>query len=147
MSISITVFFVFIIIFGGIAFYFYNFYNFKTIKFCIPNEGRPLPGTTCSTDKECLELITQNIPQIKSLLEKAPAPLFMKEKINEVFEKSIYCDGICFISQAYGDGVSPNSTEECKDGDEEILIKINGRRELEMLTFAKNNPNILIQEP
>ncbi|MCK5450118.1 hypothetical protein KAI32_04575 [Candidatus Pacearchaeota archaeon] len=115
---------VFIVLFLGAGFYFYNFYVFKTVRFCI-GEAKDLE-IPCKETLDCVNLIGD---------ELSDAPLFIQENFNRVIYDIVYCEGHCFLRDVRGVNLETGELEildSCKFGDKEILIEIRGKDGLEI---------------
>ena len=136
-----------IIVLAGViaGIYFYNYYVFKTLVVCIPAAGTDtlLP---CTSNDFCLNTAKTNITSFQQLSAKLEtAPIFLKDKINEIYSKIIVCETTCKLKQPYGDafGNKPANFQGCKQGEEQINLEIHGNDAIALLKFAKSNPDLL----
>ena len=120
---------------AGAGIYFYNYYVFKTMRVCISDAANDTL-LTCGSGLDCKTKFLENNTNFDEMM--ASAPVFVQDKIREIFDKAIYCEGTCKVKAVYGDGFG-ESVESCEIGDEEILIEIHGAEGVEILKFMKKN--------
>jgi len=119
-----------VLVVGGVGFYLYNFYVFKTIRLCV-GEGEDTHGF-CDNVGDCLDNISISNIDLDS------APEFMKELSQNILDKSVYCNSTCFIRKVRGIDYETQKIEEldsCNVGEVEILIEIHGKEGLEILKY------------
>jgi hypothetical protein len=129
---------VLIAIIAGAAFYFYNFHVFKKINICIGADYEDLL-LDCSSEADCGGRFEEIRSEVGKNLEGAP--LFVGERIEEVYSKAFYCDGTCKVKEIRG---LENLEEEtiCLENEEEVSIEIRGKEGLALLTWMKENGKI-----
>ncbi|MFH1238033.1 MAG: hypothetical protein ABIH79_02915 [archaeon] len=118
--------------------YLYNFYVFKTVRFCV-GEANNLE-IICGTTPDCIDLIGG---EIDSELNRTPN--FIQEKFKEVIEEVIYCDKNCFVKNIRGINLETGEIEmldSCEINEKEIIIEIRGKEGLEILEYLKSKNNV-----
>ncbi len=68
------------------------------------------------------------------------APEFVRVKVNEVLERSIYCEGNCFIRKIRGIDFTSGELEiltSCEVGEDEVVIEVRGKEGIEVLEWMK----------
>jgi len=124
---------VLILIVAGVAFYFYNYHVFKEVRVCI-GEAEDV-GLSCEVRADCLEAFNISLDSLDD------SPEFVAEKVGDVLERSVYCEGSCFVRAVRGIDFESGGLEElenCKDGEEEIVMEIHGKEGLEVLEWMRN---------
>lgn len=122
----------------GTGIYFYKFYSFKTLRVCISGSEVEDLGLPCSADSECLEVLLAGIKDAGEGYDEMPD--FIHAKVDEVLEKSIYCETTCKQRNVYGDLFSEQelgSLKSCEAGDEEVTLEIKGKEGVQLLSFLK----------
>jgi hypothetical protein len=128
-----TIFFIFFIIAIGLIVYFYYFYTFKTLKICISNEFQET-NISCENNEFCINQLTKE----NSLFNNSEEfPDFFKNKLLELNNKIIFCQNTCKIKSFYGNYFNNSEFVRCKQGEEEVKLKINGKKALQMISVVK----------
>ena len=114
---------IFILVVGGLAIYFYNFYTFAQLRICISNEVEN-SIVSCSANEQCRNYFFDNTDGLKENYEKAPD--ILKEKIDEVFEKAVYCQTTCKVRKI-SELDKASIIESCQEGEQEVVLNIKGK--------------------
>jgi hypothetical protein len=120
----------------GAAVYFYNFHVFKEIRLCLGEEHDTT--ISCEVRDNCMEVLGD------LNLDTEEMPNFIKEKVDEVLSKALYCDGSCMVRDLRGINLETNELEmleSCNSGEEEIVIEIRGKEGLEIWKYLKSREN------
>ncbi len=76
-----------------------------------------------------------------SKLENAPS--FIKEKVEELFNLVIYCEGTCKVREVYGMGFgNVKEVETCKLGEQEVKYEVKGREGLRLINYLRETGRI-----
>jgi len=134
LKIIVTVIIVLLLILAALAFYFYNFYVFKTVRVCIGDSvDTKIP---CNTSQNCIDVLIRN--KIESDLNSAPE--FVQEKFKKVINDVIYCDMTCQVKNVSGINYKTGKLEiidKCKMGEKEIKMDIRGKEGMEILKWMQ----------
>jgi len=129
------VFLVLMVVLAGVAFYFYNFYVFKTVRICV-GEARDL-GVPCEVVEDCIDAARENGYDF----DFEGLPDFIQEKFGEVLDEVGYCNETCWLKDVRGIDVDLQELEfldSCEDWEMEIAIEIRGKEGLEILKYLKS---------
>jgi len=126
----------FFVILAGIivGVYFYNYYVFETVRICVGvGENTMYP---CNATQDCIDAGEAN--NVEFGLEGVPE--FIQEKLKEVIDIAIYCDGTCFVKKTRGinrETQELEMIEECFENETEISAEIRGKEGLEVMAWMK----------
>src|SRR3989344_310062 len=121
---------------AGVAYYFYNFYVFKTLHIWIAQEKTDLQFT-CVSSEECFEKVFDNADEVRASVDSAPGVI--KERLEEVYDLAVICEETCKYREVYGAGfVGDENYVPCTDGDTEIKQEIKGMEALSFIGAAKD---------
>ncbi len=126
------IFLVLIISAVGAAFYFYNYYVFKTIRVCV-GEGVD-SGVLCNSTLVCSDLVNE----IGSGLGLESMPDFISKNFQNLLDEVIYCNSTCFVKRVRGidyEAVELEMLDECEENENEFVIEIRGKEGLEILEY------------
>lgn len=140
LKVILIIFLVLVLLVAGIGIYVYYFHVFHTVRICISNEVEDV-GAPCNSDKECVDMFIENVPQMKQMIEDSPK--LMSDKFVEVLNEALFCETTCKFRNVYGDGFGSTvgEFESCKPGEKEVVQKIRGKESLELLKYVKENPD------
>lgn len=116
------------------AVYLYFFHTFYTIRVCIAADSTDIK-LPCTSNQECLTTFT-NVSEIKTMMETSPD--FMKLLIQQVLNKSIFCENTCKMRRAYGDGLNGVHVDSCQSGEQEVVYRIKGKDIVNSYSYIKN---------
>ena len=122
-----------VLIIAGTGIYFYNFYVFEEVRVCIGEiKDTSIP---CMVQKDCLDVFNISL----DVLEDSPE--FVKMKVGNILERTISCEGTCFVRITKGINFESGELEglgSCGGNEEEILMEIRGKEGLEVMKWMKN---------
>ncbi len=124
-----------LIIGGGIAFYFYNYYVFKSARICV-GEGVD-SGLPCESYLDCLKYMNFSDDKLNG------APQFLKSDFDKVLRAAVNCDGTCSVGVVRGIDYKTGNLENlknCDSDEQEFVIEIKGKEGLEILRWMKSRP-------
>ncbi|MBT3642514.1 hypothetical protein HN604_02645 [archaeon] len=147
-----VIFLILILIAGGLSYYFYNYYTFKTIRVCVGGEiesnftdfderfSEFENVLSCEVAQDCLDKIGN--PE-KEILE-GDYPPFLKGTFNEIIFEAVLCEDSCKVRNIRGldlesEDFNIEGLEYCEDYETEILIEIGGREAFEVWQFIEKN--------
>ncbi|MBD3253423.1 hypothetical protein GF386_06830, partial [Candidatus Pacearchaeota archaeon] len=113
LKIFLIIFLILVLIIAGLIIYFYYFHVFYEMRICIGSDEQNL-NIPCQNNKGCVDFLLENVPEMKASFDEAPE--IIKEKMNEVFEKSVYCETTCRMKKIYGGGFGSN-VDKCMPGE------------------------------
>lgn len=120
---------------GGI--YFYYFHVFKTAIVCVTDEVEDLK-VYCELDEDCASYVLSN-----STIINKDSPAFLTEAIQEIAQKSIYCEETCkqrkIKSNIFGE--NNEKIESCEEGEEEISVDLHGKELWQLFRFSQQTAN------
>ncbi len=125
LKVILIIFLIFILVGGVLVVYLYYFHSFYNIRFCISNNinDTEIP---CQNNSFCRDISKEKILKLNEVKE---LPDFVKNKIDNIIEKSVYCENTCKIKEIYGEGLGDiGHVDSCKSGEEEIVIEVTGKR-------------------
>jgi hypothetical protein len=125
---------VILLVVGIIAFYFYNFHVFETVRVCVGVANDT--GVGCNVTQDCFNLADENGLSV----DLDGAPDFIAENFQNVVDEAVYCDGTCFVKNVRGVNSETQELEmleSCNDGEVEFAVDIRGKEGLEVLEWMK----------
>lgn len=133
-----AIFLILIIILLILGIYFYNFYVFKTLRVCVGDAvDTTLP---CDVAQDCFDFVKSQ----GASFELRDSPELIRDKLNEVLDEAIYCDGSCFVRGIrgidYESGII-EMLESCREGETEIVAEIRGKDAWEIYNWMKSLNN------
>jgi hypothetical protein len=126
-----------VFIIGGLI-YFYNFHVFKTVRMCITNEVDD-SGVNCSSNQECLDIVLNKTDGLKKIPEM---PKFIEDKVLELMQIAIYCDGTCKMNKTENAEAWFVEKEKCEEGNYEVLIEIRGKEGIQIIEYLRKQGEI-----
>jgi hypothetical protein len=126
----------------ALGIYLYNYRVYKTMRVCITEDVIDTQAE-CSEDLECVNKFKKENKEFSDKLETSPD--FIKTKLLEAIEGSVYCDVTCKNKEICGDLVKESCKNEtsCEEGEKEILIQIRGSDLTGLARFLKDNPSLI----
>lgn len=117
--------------------YFYYFHVFKTARVCITDEVEDL-NAYCESNEDCISFVMSNISIINE-----NSPNFLKNTIEEITRKSIYCETTCKQKKIYSNvfGDNQENIESCKEGEEEITVDLHGKELWQLFRLTQKEQN------
>jgi hypothetical protein len=130
-----AVFLILIVVLLIAGIYFYNFYVFKTLRVCV---GEAVDTTvSCGTTQDCFDLVKE----LGVSFEFRDTPELINNKLDEILDMAVYCDGSCFIREVRGFDYKSGEfemIESCREGETEIVAEIHGKDAWEIYNWAKS---------
>lgn len=124
---------VLLVIGGGAAFYFYNYYVFKTVRVCVGESVDS--GLPCGNYLDCLEYFDFNDEGLDG------APQFLRLNFDNVLRAAVSCDKTCSVGEVRGINYESGEIEDlesCASNEQEFVMEIKGKEGLEVLNWIKN---------